>query len=105
MTEIIKLGLSVKTAKIGPTTLGAGGGHGLPLFLRSQKKTTEKQRKKERVSKQKLLKVCHQGQNVTILAILERPEFKYFSCRPTTVADITFQCQMAPPLGNPFCLP
>ena len=53
MTEIIKLGLSVKTAKIGPTTLGgAGGGHGLPLFLRSQKKTTEKQRKKERVSKQ-----------------------------------------------------
>ena len=32
--------------------------------------------KKGRVSKQKLLKGCHQGQNVTVLAILERLEFK-----------------------------
>ena len=31
---------------------------------------------KRKVSKQNLLKVCHQGQNVTVLAILERLEFK-----------------------------
>ena len=54
--------------------------------------------KKERLSKQKLLKGCHQGQNVTVLAILERLEFKNFSSRPTMVADNTCQCSMAPPL-------
>ena len=37
---------------------------------------------KERVSKQKLLKECYQGQNVTVLAILECVEFKSFHCRP-----------------------
>ena len=41
--------------------------------------------KKERVSKQKLLKGCHQGQNIIVLAILERLEFENFSCWPTTV--------------------
>ena len=49
-----------------------------PQFLRSKKKKG-KQRKKERASKQKLLKGCHQGQNVTVLAILERLELKSFS--------------------------
>ena len=49
----------------------------------------KKQGKKERVSKQKLLKGYHQGQNVTILAILEFLEFKSFSCQPTTVVDNT----------------
>ena len=44
-------------------------------FLRNKKKKG-KQRKKERVSKQRLLKGCHQGQNVTVLAILECLEFK-----------------------------
>ena len=34
--------------------------------------------KKYKVSKQKLLKSCHQDQNVTILAILEHLEFKLF---------------------------
>ena len=57
------------------------------------KKKNEKQRKR---------KGCHQGQNVTVLAILERLEFKNFSCRPTMVADNTFQCSMTPPLWNPF---
>ena len=52
--------------------------------------------KKDGVSKQKLLKGCHQGQNITILTILERLEFENFSCRPTMVADNTFQCFMAP---------
>ena len=52
--------------------------------------------KKERVSKQNLLKGCPQGQNVIVLTILERLEFETFSCRPTIVADNTFQCSMAP---------
>ena len=56
---------------------GAGGGHGPANFLRSKKKKLNKG-KKERLSKQKLLKGCHQGQNVTVLAILERLEFKKF---------------------------
>ena len=52
--------------------------------------------KKERVSKQKLLKECHQGQNIIVLVILERLEFENFSCWPTMVADNSFQCSMAP---------
>ena len=60
-----------------------------PHFLHSKEKK-RKQRKKGRVSKQKLLKDCHQGQNVTVLAILERLEFKNFSSWPTMVADNTF---------------
>ena len=43
--------------------------------------------KEERVSKQKLSKSCHQSQNVTPFAILERLEFKNFSCRPTIFAE------------------
>ena len=43
------------------------------------------------VSKRKILKGYHQGQNVTILAILKRLEFKKISCRPTMVADSIFQ--------------
>ena len=46
--------------------------------------------KQERVSKQKLLKGCHQGQNFIVLTILERLEFETISCRPTMVADNTF---------------
>ena len=61
-----------------------------PIFLRSKKKKGEQ--KKERISKQKLLKGCHQGQQVTVLAILERLEFKQFFSQPTTVADNTFYC-------------
>ena len=61
-----------------------------PIFLRSKKKKGEQ--KKERISKQKLLKGCHQGQQVTVLAILERLEFKHFFSQPTTVADNTFYC-------------
>ena len=50
--------------------------------------------KKERVSKQKLLK--GQGQNVTALAILERLELE--ACQPTIVVDNTFHSFMVPPL-------
>ena len=56
------------------------------------------QRKKERISKHRLLKVCHQGQNITVLAILECLEFKIFSCQPTMVPDNTFQRSMALPI-------
>ena len=53
------------------------GDHVLPpshlTFFRSKKIM-----KKERVSKQKLLKSCHQGKDVTVLVILERLEFKHF---------------------------
>ena len=65
-------------------------------FLRSEKKKGGK--KKKRVSWQKLLKGRHQGQNVTVLGLLERIEFKNFSCQPTMAVDDTFQCSMAPPL-------
>ena len=34
--------------------------------------------KKEKVSKQKVSKGCHQGQNIIILAILERLKFEKF---------------------------
>ena len=64
-------------------------GHGPTTFFRSKNKNG-KQRGKKRVSKQKLLKDCHQGQNVTVLAIVERLEFLNLSCRPTIVADNTF---------------
>ena len=75
---------------------GAGGGIAHPLFFHSKKKIGGK-RKKERVPKQKLLKRCPQGQNVTVLVILESLEFENVSCRPTMV-DVPFQCSMAPPL-------
>ena len=81
-------------SSIGPGKLWGGGGgwegHALPFpltlpppppppppprtFLRRKKKK-EKKGKKERFSKQKLLKGCHQGQNATVLAILECLEF------------------------------
>ena len=54
-----------------------GPGRVVTTFLGSKRKRG-KERKRERVSKQKLLKGCHQGQNVTALAILERLEFKIF---------------------------
>ena len=63
--------------------------------LQQTKKKTRKKEKKERISKQKLLKHCHQGQNDIASAILERLEFKNVSCRPTMVASNTFQYYMA----------
>ena len=75
-----------------------------PLFCVAKRKNGNKG-KKERLSKQKLLKGCHQGQNVTVLAILERLEFKNFSSWPTMVAGNTCQCSMAPPPWNPFRRP
>ena len=73
------------------------------FFCVARKK--ENQTKKERVLKQKLLKGYHQGQSVTVLAIVERLEFKSFSCRPTMVPDNTFMCSMAPIFWNSFCRP
>ena len=79
---------SLKTPDIlikftGPTTRGWGQSTPThPSFFCVAERKKGKQRKKERASKQKLLKGCHQGQNVTVLAILERLEFKNFPCRP-----------------------
>ena len=75
------------------------------IFFVSEYKTCRSLGKKERVSKHKLSKGCHQGQNIIFLAVLQRLEFKNFSYRPTMVADNTFQCSMAPPFWNPFCRP
>ena len=62
----------------------------LPLFCVAKKKRETKE--KIRVSRQELLKGGHQGQNVTILVILETQEFKKCSC------FLTFHCSMVPPL-------
>ena len=92
----------------GPATTGRGEGRGggmtHPLFCVTKRKKRNKG-KKQRVLMQKLIKDCHQSLNVTVLAILERLEFKNFSCRPTMIADNTFECFMAPPLWNPFRRP
>ena len=66
------------------------------LFCVSKRKKRGKG-KKERVSKQELLKSCHQGQYIIVLAILERLEFEKFSCWPTMVADNICQSSMVPP--------
>ena len=86
-------------------TGGAGAHDLLPSLFCVTKREKGNKGEKERLSKQKLLKGCHQGQNVTVLAILERLEFKKFSGRPTMVAPNTCQCSMAPPLSNPFRRP
>ena len=65
-------------------TLGEGGGMAHPFFCVAKRKNRNKE-KKGRVSRKKLLKCCYQGLNVTFLAILERLEFKKFSCRPVMV--------------------
>ena len=49
-----------------------GGGHGFHFFSKQK----EKRGKKERVPRQKPLKGCYQGLNVSVLAILERLEFR-----------------------------
>ena len=56
-----------------------------PTFLCSKKK---KRKQTKRVSKQKVFKGSHQGQNVTVLAILEGLQFKFFSCRPTRLFSV-----------------
>ena len=82
------------------TDIGGAGGGMLPppaLFFCVAKRKKRDKGKKERVSKQKPLKGCHQSQNIIALAILERLEFENFSCQPTMVTDNTFQCSMPPP--------
>ena len=78
--------------------MGGGARVTMPLLtiFGYQKEKKGNKGKKERLSRQKLLKDCHQGQNVTVLAILELLECKNFSCRPVMVSDNTFQCSMAP---------
>ena len=69
-----------KTDRAGDTGgLVGGKGGGMapsPLFYVAKRKKGDKG-KKERVSRQKLSKGCHQVQNI-VLAILERLEFENF---------------------------
>ena len=58
-------------------------------LLRSKKKK-ERQRQKREGFKAETIKSCHQGQNIIVLAILERLESENVSCRPIMVADNTF---------------
>ena len=66
--------------RAGDTGGWAGGLCHSLTFLRSKKNGNNGNKK--RVSKQKLLKGCHQGQNIAVLAVLESLKFKNFSCRP-----------------------
>ena len=79
-------------------TGGPGGGVMTPPPFCVAKRKKRNKGKKQRVLKQKLLQECHQSQNVTVLVIVERAEFKIFSCRPTMVAENTLEYFMAPPL-------
>ena len=65
-----------------------------PHFFAQQKEKWETKEKKERVLKQELLKVCHQGQNVTFLGILRCLEFKKSFFWSTMGPDNSFQCSM-----------
>ena len=62
---------------------GEGGGSWPPHFFCVGKRKKRDKAKKERFSKQKVLKGCHQDQSIIVLAILERLEFQNFSCQPT----------------------
>ena len=57
--------------------------HSLPTFLNNSKKKGKE--KEKRKSFKKLFKGFHPGQNVTVLAILERLEFKNFLRRPPAI--------------------
>ena len=59
----------------------------IPTFFRSKKRKQTKKRKNFKVD---ILKCCHHAQNGIVLTILERLEFKIFSCRSTMVTDNTF---------------
>ena len=98
--------LLISVVKAGPATLEEGqrSVHSAPhptpphptlTFLPSKMK---KGKERKKFSKQKLLKGCHQGQNGTVLDILECLKFKTFYCRPNMVAKNTFQCSAVPPL-------
>ena len=72
---------------------------GPTIFFVAKKRDTKEKRKsfKSETIKRLSIKLLKNYQNVTVLASLERLEFK-FSGRPTRVANNTFQCSMAPTL-------
>ena len=76
-----------------------------PFFVCIAKRKKGDKGKKERVSKQKLSKGCHQGQNIIVLAILECLEFENLSCRPTMVANNTFSVPWPPHFEIHFASP
>ena len=52
----------------------------------------KKKGKKEIFTKLKLFKGCHQGQTAAVVVILERPDFKNFSCWSTIVTNNNVPC-------------
>ena len=75
--------LSLRTGNTGGGGVGERGGYAPsapPPFCLAKRKKGNKKKKSLLKSLLSLLKVCHQGQNVTVLAILERLKFKTFSC-------------------------
>ena len=73
-------------------TRGVRGDHGPPLFLQQNEKRKGKEKKK--TFKAGTIKRLSPRLNVTVLAFLERLEFKNVYSPPTTVADNTFQYSM-----------
>ena len=65
-----------------------------PHFFAQQKEKWETKEKKERVLEQELLKVCHQGQNVTFVGILGCLEFKKLFFWSTMGSENSFQFSM-----------
>ena len=72
----------------GPATAEEPGAWSPHIF--AQQKEKEKQSKKRKSLKAKLLKDYQKSQNVTTLAVLERLEFRNFSCWRIMVADRYF---------------
>ena len=72
----------------------SSGVHNPQLFCVAKRKRGNNGEKRKSFQAE-TLKGCHEGKNITALAILERLEFKIFSFRPAMMADNTFQDYMA----------
>ena len=102
--DLISASFLYHNVTTGPAILEDPGATATPLFCFAKRKRGNKG-KKVRLSKQKLLKDCHQGQNVNVLAILERLEFKNSSGLPTKVSVFhgpSTLKSISPALNNQF---
>ena len=64
----------------------------LHTFRTATLEKKKKKGKKEIFTKLKLFKGCHQGQTAAVVVILERPDFKNFSCWSTIVTNNNVPC-------------
>ena len=78
ITIITRCSISLNLTSQGHRHRGHGRGAHDPFTFSRGKKKNGKQRKKRKSLKAETIKCCQQGQNVTILALPERPEFKMF---------------------------